>query len=345
MNNRRVGLASALLTTTFFLCFLASGQETQETPSPFSSKLKCGETCSSFQQSDTLPDKPAQGVIRLAVGGDSRDDKNGVVPWAFKEAKNRGAQAFFFLGDMELTAAEDDRFIKQTKQLGIPFYPAIGNHEVLTFGVLRLPKQTLAHVKKFKETSLNSPAINLAPLPDVVAYSVNLEGGIHLVALDNVSRKREGFGRAQLTWLADDLRAASAAKKIILVGMHKGLANNPVTRHAMDEDGRHAILNSNSALKLFNDFKVAMVFVSHSHMYAAYNQDPGGLPVRLTGGMGAPLVKGLAETDGGFHHFLLVDVAPGDPASIHVQVVKFPCSPPSCKPSVSEKDEAEETDD
>ena len=57
-------------------------------------------------------------------------------------------------------------------------------------------------------------------------------------------------------------------------------------------------------------YKVTMVFVSHSHMYASYNQE--GVEMRLTGGLGAPLVKGLAEADGGFHHFLLLDVQPGD---------------------------------
>jgi hypothetical protein len=150
--------------------------------------------------------------------------------------------------------------------------------------------------------------VNLADIGDAVAYSVDLEGGIHLIALDNVSRKGEGFGSTQLKWLAADLDAASAADKIILVGMHKGLAKNPVTTHAMDEDGPNAIQDSDAALALFTNEKykkyVAMVFVSHSHMYAAYNQD--GLEVRLTGGLGAPLVKGLSEDGGGFHHFLIV---------------------------------------
>jgi len=45
----------------------------------------------------------------------------------------------------------------------------------------------------------------------------------------------------------------------------------------------------------------------------------------LTGGLGAPLVKGLAEADGGFHHFLLLDVpSGGDKPLLRVDVVKFP---------------------
>ena len=281
--------------------------------------------CAAYQHSDPLLDQPPQGVTRLAIGGDSRDDSAGVVPWAFKEAGRRGAKAFFFLGDLELTPAEDDLFLRKLPDLGnVLFYPAMGNHEVETLGFVRLSEpESRQRVKEFKEKFVKAHGVKLADIGDLVAYSADLEGGIHLIALDNVSRKGEGFGSEQLNWLAADLDAASAAKKIIIVGMHKGLAKNPVTTHAMDEDGPSAIQDSEAALALFKKYKVAMVFVSHSHMYAAYSQE--GLEVRLTGGLGAPLVKGLSEANGGFHHFLLVDVArAGSSPPLLVQVVKFP---------------------
>ena len=337
MRNRRAGFVLSVLIVACPLCFLGSCKKHSR-----SNNIKCGENCSSYQHSDFLPDQPLQGVIRLAIGGDSRDDKSHVVPWAFKEAKRRGAKAFFFLGDLELTSAIEKRFQPHLADLGdIPFFPVMGNHEVETFGIVRLPKsESQLKVKRFKEEFLTAPGVNLAPSFDTVVYSVDLESGIHFIALDNVSRKGEGFGPAQLAWLEQDLKTASAAKKVTVVGMHKGLANNPVTSHAMDEDGPQAVKDSAAALTLFKKYTVAMVFVSHSHMYAAYNQD--GIEVRLTGGLGAPLVKGLAEADGGFHHFLLVDVSPGDSkAPIHVQVLKFPCTPP-CTPSRSETDESEE---
>jgi hypothetical protein len=126
--------------------------------------------------------------------------------------------------------------------------------------------------------------------------------------------------------LAGDLKAASAVGKLILVGMHKPLAKNPVTRHAMDEDGAAAIRDSDAALALFKHYGVAMVFVSHSHMYASFNQD--GIEMRLTGGLGAPLVKGLAEPEGGFHHLLLLDI-PSNAGNVplRVEVIKFPGMP------------------
>jgi len=236
----------------------------------------------------------------------------------------------------------DKRFLPHLAELGnIPFYPAIGNHEVETLGLIRgRNSDSLEKVKKFKEGFLTGSRIHLAPFSDTVVYSVDLDGGIHFILMDNVSRKGEGFGPGQLVWLAEDLSAASAEKKIILVGMHKGLAKNPVTKHAMDEDGPHAVEDSDAALELFRHYKASMVFVSHSHMHAAYLQD--GIQVRLTGGMGAPLVRGLPEADGGFHHFLLVDVTSNDDHTpVHVQVVKFPCMPP-CAPTMSETDESQE---
>ena len=303
-----------------------------------STSLKAAACCAAYQHSDPLPDQPPPDVTRLAIGGDSRDDHKGVVPWAFKEAGKRGAKAFFFLGDLELTPAEDELFLRKLPDLGtVLFYPTMGNHEVETLGFVRMPaRESRERVKEFKDKFVKAHDVNLADIGDAVAYSADLEGGIHLIALDNVSRKDEGFGSQQLKWLAADLDAAHAAQKIILVGMHKGLAKNPVTTHAMDEDGPSAIQDSDAALALFKTYKVAMVFVSHSHMYAAYNQE--GLEVRLTGGLGAPVVKGLSEGDGGFHHFLLVDVPHvRSNTPLLVQVVRFPGPP-----TQDDKDESEE---
>lgn len=303
-----------------------------------SRSIRSSDCCADYQHSDSLPDQPPKGAIRLAIGGDSRNDSSHVVPWAFKEARKWGAKAFFFLGDLEFTRAQDRLFAPQLADLGdIPFYLAIGNHEAELLGV-RLPGNHA--VKEFKEDFLKGLDVYFAPLDDEVVYSADLGNAVHFIALDNVSRKHEGFGSGQLAWLEGDLSAARAANKVILVGMHKALANNPVTTHAMDEDGANAIRDSEAALALFKKYKVAMVFVSHSHMYASYKQD--GVDVRLTGGMGAPLVKGLKEADGGFHHFLLVDVPPaGDTQTpLQVEVVRFHDAPPS-KDDQDEANEAE----
>ena len=207
---------------------------------------------------------------------------------------------------------------------GIPFYPVIGNHEVELFGVARLSSGRRA-VDEFKKEFLSKREVKLGGLEQLV-YTAEVENSVHFIALDNVSRRGEGFGAAQLAWLEEDLKSARAGNKIILAGMHKALAKNPITTHAMDEDGPSAIRDSDAALTLFKRYGVAMAFASHSHMYAAYNQD--GIETRLTGGLGAPLVKGLAESDGGFHHFLLLDIPPAsNNAPLRVEVVKFRGTP------------------
>jgi len=316
---------SAILAALLLLALLGCNHKTPEPAAPARSGTLTFQCCAAFQHSDSLTDQPPPGVTRLAIGGDARNDTAGVLPWAFGQARRRGATAFFFLGDLELTRSLDKLIAPQLANLGgLPFYPLMGNHEVEFLGILRVPGTSKHAVKEFKEDFLTAPGIKLAPLDDIVAYSVDLGDNIHWIALDNVSRRHEGFGKAQHDWLAADLQAASAAHKTILVGMHKGLADNPVTTHAMTEDGDSAIADSREALKLFKQFNVAMVFVSHSHMFAAYDQD--GIPIRLTGGLGAPLVKGLGNNDGGFHHVLLVDVAKpgGNPlVQVQVEVVKF----------------------
>src|SRR5260370_7695351 len=252
------GVIAALL-----LCCLAACKKGGR-----SSGIKCGENCASYQHTDSLPEQTPQGTIRLAIGGDSRDDRSGVVPWAFKEARRRGAKAFFFLGDLELTPAEDELFSRKLNDLGgVPFYPVMGNHEIESLGFLRRSEsKSRDRVKTFKQRFIKVP-VNLALFDDQVAYAADLEGNIHFVALDNVSRRGEGFGIQQLVWLEEDLKAARAAQKIILVGMHKGLANNPVTTHAMDEDGRAAIKDSDAAPPLFNTYKLPPALLCHTHMY------------------------------------------------------------------------------
>jgi hypothetical protein len=332
-------LAQALPIVLFALALSScKGSEASTTVASFaarSNSIRSPECCAAYQRSDSLPEQSSPGVVRLAIGGDSRDDSSKVVPWAFQEAQKRGAKAFLFLGDMEIERSLDNHFKSKLKDLGIPFYPTMGNHEVEFLGAIRLPGSKHA-VKEFKEDFLQTPGINLAPFKEEVVYSADLGNSIHFIALDNVSRRHEGFGADQLAWLEKDLKAARAANQLILVGMHKGLANNPVTTHAMDEDGKNAIRDSEAALALFKQYQVAMVFVSHSHMYAAYSQQ--GIEVRLTGGLGAPIVKGLAAKDGGFHHFLLLDVPPAASGTpLQVQVVTSPK-----KPVRDDKDETSE---
>ncbi len=260
------------------------------------------------------------GTTRYIVGGDSRDDHSHVLPWAFREAKARGASAFFFLGDMELTPAFDAHFRDELKMLDpIPFYPALGNHEILFFGAV--PIGVAAAEKAFRANFLDTVRTPVAAsLPDRVVYSVNLAGGVHFIALDNVSAN--GFGADQLAWLSADLEHAGTDPTVrhIFVGMHKPLAKNGVSTHGMEKDGPQAIAASDAALALFQKAGVEVIFASHLHEYATFTQ--GRIPTYSPGGLGAPLDRsGAAHA---FHHFLVVDVTD---TKVAVDVIRFDGTP------------------
>jgi 3',5'-cyclic AMP phosphodiesterase CpdA len=258
--------------------------------------------------------------VRFIVGGDSRDDSAHVIPWAFAEAKARGAAVFLFLGDMELTPEIDKTFARELALLDpIPFYPVLGNHEVEQMGFLAIDKRVAE--RTLARRFLGTPRTPVrSALGDRIVYSVDLPGGVHFIALDNVTQN--GFGHDQLEWLATDLGRARAdgATKHILVGMHKPLAHNGVATHGMDHDGPVATADSEAALALFVKEHVDMILASHVHQFTQFQQ--AGIPSYITGGLGAPLRRSGPEH--AFHHFLQLDI---DDAAIHVEVVRFGGTP------------------
>jgi 3',5'-cyclic AMP phosphodiesterase CpdA len=270
------------------------------------------------------------GHVRLIVGGDSRDDSAHVLPWAFREAKARGASAFLFLGDMELTPSFDAHFRRELEGLakGVGFFPVLGNHEVRLIGAIPIGVEDAQ--KNFKKNFLeNNPQKLKSVLAHKIVYSVNLPGRVHFIALDNVSQA--GFGDDQLDWLEKDLTAARGDPEVrhIFVGMHKPLAHNGVSPHGMDEDGDRGEKESQSALAMFEMARVELILASHVHQFIRFSQ--GGIRSYITGGLGAPLNN--AGPEHAFHHFLVIDVA-GD--AVDVSVVRFDGQPSLAPDNVAE---------
>jgi 3',5'-cyclic AMP phosphodiesterase CpdA len=280
----------------------------------------CGGSSAPSPQGTATQVAADAGSVRLIVGGDSRDDKAHVIPWAFQQANTRGAAAVLFLGDMELSPEIDRSFARELALLDpIPFYPVLGNHEVEQLGFLPVGRSEAE--RSFAHRFLGTPRSPVrSALPGRVVYSADLPGGVHFIGLDNVSQR--GFGHDQLAWLADDLKRARVepATRYILVGMHKPLAHNGVATHGMDHDGAQAAAESDAALALFVENHVAMILASHVHQFTKFEQ--AGIPSYITGGLGAPLTRSGAEH--AFHHFLVLDVAD---SGIHVEVVRFGGTP------------------
>jgi hypothetical protein len=276
--------------------------------------LACGEPPPAPPVAKPVPVETR--VVRLLAGGDSRDDSSHVLPWAFREAHARGAAAFLFLGDMELSPQLDRSFAQELSWLDpIPFYPVLGNHEIKQLGFL--PIGRAAAERAFAAHFLGNARTPVrSSLPGRVVYSVDLPGGVHFVALDNVSQR--GFGADQLAWLDADLTRARAepATKHVIVGMHQPLAHNGAVTHCMEVDGAQAASESDAALAMIAKNRVDLVLASHVHQYSQFTQ--AGIPTYVTGGLGAPLTR--AGPDKAFHHFLQLDVAED---GIHVRVVRF----------------------
>jgi hypothetical protein len=256
------------------------------------------------------------GVVRIIVGGDSRDDSAEVLPWAFREAHARGAAAFLFLGDMKLSPEFDRSFARELAMLDpIPFYPLLGNHEIKQIGFFPLGQE--AAERAFAAHFLGTPRTPVrSALPGRVVYSVDLPGGLHYIALDNVSQ--QGFGADQLAWLDADLASARAepTTKHIIIGMHKPLAHSGMAPHGMDADGARAGADSDAALAMFVKSHVELVIASHVHQFTQFEQ--AGIRSYITGGLGAPLTR--SGPDHAFHHFLQLDVADD---GIRVTAVRF----------------------
>lgn len=279
----------------------------------------CGGARTTAGESAHAGSQPAP--IRYFIGGDSRGDAANVVPWAFHEAKTRGVRAFIFLGDMETKPEEGDHFKTRLAELApIAFFPIPGNHDIAYREHGKVPSVEDVHAAAatFRARFFGTPQTPVASaLDDKIAYSVDLDGGLHFVALDNVTRP--GFDADQLAWLERDLERARATSKHIVVGMHKPLAKNGFTEHAMDEDGPGAVADSAAAIAAMKRAGVEAIFASHFHGFAKLTTD--GIPTYVTGGLGAPLDQTRGD-EVSFHHVVEIDVLPGEP--LHFEVIRFP---------------------
>jgi 3',5'-cyclic AMP phosphodiesterase CpdA len=214
---------------------------------------------------------------------------------------------------------------KQVEYLSpVSFYPVLGNHEVDWFGFVKgrvsgVDRATDAE-RLFQKSFLGTRDTPVrSTFGNRVVYSVDLEKGLHFVALDNVSDG--GFGAEQLDWLAKDLDEArrDPRTKHVVVGMHKPLADNCTGGHSMAEDGGAGRRDSARALELFQRYGVSLILASHVHNFAQFKQ--GGIQTYVSGGLGAHLVKCQCGDCQSFHHFLQLDVSD---SNLRATVVRFP---------------------
>jgi len=273
--------------------------------------------CASAQQ-------PPPDSWRFAVGGDSRNCGDVVMPAVAAGVRAEGARFYWHLGDFRamnnfdqdmvakkkassagaaMTIAEyqktawDDFIENQLSPFGdTPVYLGIGNHE------LYAPKSRLEFLSQFADW-LTAEPISRQRLADdprdhrLKTYYHWVERGVDFVTLDNASTDQ--FDEEQAKWIERVLArdAADPSIRTIVVGMHAALPDSLSASHSMNEwtqgeqSGRRVYAD---LLKARSDGKRVYVLASHSHFYLSdtfatdYWRSHGGvLPGWIVGTTGA----------------------------------------------------------
>lgn len=198
----------------------------------------------------------------IAVYGDSRTNHNihRKIAYAISSAS---PIAVFHTGDMVHQGAQADQWdlfvdiISPITRQGIPFYPALGNHDypVAIF-------------------------LNLFNLPNNEEwYSVDI-GNIHFIILNNYESYLSGS--PQYLWLENDLQNVPAGTSFTVVLFHVPPYNTG--RHMGEQPELRTDL-----VPLFELYHVDLVLNGHDHNYEKTLHN--GIYYIVTGGGGAPLYE------------------------------------------------------
>jgi 3',5'-cyclic AMP phosphodiesterase CpdA len=202
----------------------------------------------------------------FAVCGDSRDDRDGILPQILSEVDASDMEFLLHTGDMvnHDSPKEWDRFREPTALFGKPLRVAIGNHELYGGG----KRKTFA--ERFG-------------LPDT-SYSFT-HRDTHFAIVDNAGG---AFPDNVLSWLDRDLAAhpkGTGGVPILIVAMHYP----PLTERTRPHGTRFGYEEqSGKLLAILKKHKVDAVLASHEHMH--HVEDWEGILMLISGGAGAPLV-------------------------------------------------------
>jgi hypothetical protein len=240
--------------------------------------------------------EPPTGSWRFAVGGDSRNCGDVVMPAIAAGARAEGARFYWHLGDFRaiydfdqdivaarmartgrpMTIAEyqktawDDFIENAISPFGeIPVFLGIGNHELYP------PKSRPEFLSQFADW-LTAEPISRQRLADdpkdhrLKTYYHWVERGIDFINLDNASPDQ--FDADQVKWFEGVLArdGENPAIRAIVVGMHASLPDSIAASHSMndwalgEQSGRRVY---DDLLKVLAGGKRVYVVASHSHFY------------------------------------------------------------------------------
>ena len=153
-----------------------------------------------------------------------------------------GADAVVLLGDVVDPCTDQTLHALQAmmRQVKVPCYPIIGNHEPWSRGGERRFYQALG-------------------LPDGGYYSAR-RNGVRMLMLSTPAPDAVGPGSAQLGWLKSQLRAAPASEDVVVFS-HFSLLLHPCVQ-GVNDDGYQLLDNHQQLLELLAEFGNVRVFAA-----------------------------------------------------------------------------------
>lgn len=280
--------------------------------------------------------------LRFAVAGDSRNCGDIVMPAIAASVKRDGAAFYWHIGDLRSNYNFDEDLVAEAKQNGksvdvltyqrtawpdavrnqlmpfapLPFYLAIGNHELVP------PHTRLEFIAQFADW-LNQPSISAQRLADdPTDHAVRLwfhwiVQGTDFISLDSATD--DMFDSAQLAWfekrLAED--AGNPAIHTVVVGSHSPLPHSIACYHSMSDSPQMNATGTRAYRDLLrfrtSSGKPVYLFASHSHFVIGnvfdsdyWRANGGVIPGWIIGTAGATRYR-LPDT-GGRGSFAKTDV-------------------------------------
>ncbi len=202
----------------------------------------------------------------FAVCGDSRNDKNGILPKILAEVERSSMEFMIHTGDLENGGGEKKwtGFRGRTKEFTKPLYFAIGNHELHDGGT-------------------REGFVRFFGLPRAT-YSFDHKNA-HIAILDTLDWKSTGD---TIAWLDNDLATHPKGRngiRHLIVAMHVPPRTDNIFPHGTPDNYGEI---SGKLFKVLKEHGVALVLCSHEHMHLV--DDWNGIKVILSGGAGAPMV-------------------------------------------------------